>query len=754
MQKSIIKKNLKIKLIYPPHSGLTPEAMPPYGIGVLAAFLRKNGYEVKLEDLSIDKRLNLNILKDTRRLRRYLSSGESSRKISQFMEEMTKSVDCQGQNLVGFSIFSYFQLYPALLMARCLKKINKDVTIIFGGPYTTICWSLFFYDFKFVDYAIRGEGEIPLLKLINYLEGKISITDIPGLVCRIGDKISKREIDPFDIENESAPDFTGLPLDSYRIPFGKSKAMLLPYRMSKGCVNRCNFCVEQKKLEVKPVNKVIAELKELTARYESNLIYFTDLLLNFSHRYLREFCCLLIKSGLHISWGGNITVNNNNKSLLFMMKQAGCSFLQFGIESGSNRVLRNMGKRYSAKQASTILKDSYDLGLKNVVFFIAGYPHETITDLKSTINFIRENDKYIFTGNIFRFKLLLNSSICTNPEKFGIDNIRRVSSCVINNDTSFDEIDGLGWKEKKKQQERFRKAVYYTFYKKIISQRYRVKFIPFYLYLFLEKIFYLDRHFTKLLNYSLFFLSKKKRFYSSVYSSFAPLYYPEPKANRGRADVLKPKAKDFYRLLLRIKNCEGLLKAFKFFISLAVSPIFRFRKIDLVEFFLDQPVQDIKLKISAEIKKAQPNDYDRLKKICGPMVLGRRLARGDTCFIAIHNGIIVSNAWFTSKDEYIYELEREIELKKDEVYGFGLYVHPRYRNLGIGTAVAARRFLEAKKMGYKNMIAAVVSRDTVSQYIHKRLKFRPRERIVFIRIFGFKKFWSEKLKVVNRSRIS
>ena len=84
-------------------------------------------------------------------------------------------------DLIGFSIISYYELYPALLIADWIKRKKDDVRIVFGGPYASLYWRLFFEDFHIVDYLIEGAGELSLLRLINYLEGKNTVEEVPGI---------------------------------------------------------------------------------------------------------------------------------------------------------------------------------------------------------------------------------------------------------------------------------------------------------------------------------------------------------------------------------------------------------------------------------------------------------------------------------------------------------------------------------------------------------------------------------------------
>jgi len=262
------------------------------------------------------------------------------------------------------------------------------------------------------------------------------------------------------------PDFDGLPLDLYRIPT-QGNITILPYQLTSGCKGRCSFCsfkYVQEKLEFKSPEKAVHELAQLKQKYNSRAFYFTDNNINNSYAYLDSLCDAFIRNKLDISWAVYAKAGSMDFSILKKMKRAGCSHLVFGIESGSDRILQMMNKGFTSEQASQTLKMTSELGIKNITLFIAGYPHETQEDVDKTAQFIRKNRRYIYLMQTYRFVLDYGCAMYSLPERHGITNL---TSSFLRYYLTFDEIGGLKWEEKRRQQEESQEQLIKTIHKSL-----------------------------------------------------------------------------------------------------------------------------------------------------------------------------------------------------------------------------------------------------------------------------------------------
>jgi len=429
----------------------------PYGLGVIASFLRNNGYSVDLQDLHIlinrkttfGKEKIIISLPDIDRLLSNKLNCES--KIIRFIDKLIDLISPQNYQLIGFSIFCFEQFPFTIILTQHLKQ-RYNTPIVLGGAFISLYGDLYPEIFNSVDYMIRGDGGVPLLKLIDYLKGKIPISEVPNLTYKKDGKIISNPQQYYPLEDMPAPDFRGLPLRLYR-NFGIIKP-LLPYQIMRGCTNRCSFCtfpLIEPKIEFKSYKKVISELKKMKQEYRYNFFDFnTSSTLDLSYEYLDGLCDVLIKERLNMRWKACSIAGRLDKKILKKMYQAGCRYLEFGIESGSDRILKIMNKKFSSEEASKILKASYEAGIKNVVNFIIGHPQETKEDFNKTLVFIKKNKRYITIYQIYKFALLYGSHIHINYQHYGI---KRLIPSKRRFTFGFEESNGIPIQEQQRQRE-------------------------------------------------------------------------------------------------------------------------------------------------------------------------------------------------------------------------------------------------------------------------------------------------------------
>lgn len=459
-----------------PHVQINPL---PYGAGSIVSFLRRHGYSIAIEDISAKMNnyetsvlLSFSNKKMIADMEDYLIRDKPNRKIANFVEEMFRYVSYDNCDLIGFSLFSRMGLPCSLLLAKAIKE-RTSVPIVFGGALVTQyamykLWDSLLEKHRYIDYIIFGEGEIPMLRFVEYLQGAIEIDGVPNLIYRDKGKVIKSTRKFFDIEDASIPEFDDLPFDrqvqideqiqSQRLRtrmFSIDNIIQLPYQITRGCTQRCSFCnyhLVTPRVEFKSHHKVIIEIRQLKEKYKNNHFYFCECRINLSYRYLEELCDLFMKDKLNIAWATIASVNNMDRNLLMKMKLAGCYRVSWGIESGSDKILVKMRKGFSASQAAQVLKDSHEVGMANFINLITGIAGETGEDVNQTIKFVRNNVKYIDKIRIFDFVLSPRTLIYDQPEDYGIENIAfdyRSHLGFIR--LKFDEIGGLKWQEKLKQ---------------------------------------------------------------------------------------------------------------------------------------------------------------------------------------------------------------------------------------------------------------------------------------------------------------
>lgn len=480
---------LKIKIFHLPGTwstwwrGSFPCPVPPYGMGVITAALRQNRYFVEQEDLLANMGLsrknwrgNPEILMHRKYANLCLSTGIKECRLNLLAKEILGTASYNGFNVIGFSVLSYPQFLFALLLAEKIKQETKSL-IVFGGAFITLQGKEFFYKYAFIDYMILGDGETPFLKLLDFLKGEADINEVPGLLYRDNTgavHANSREF--YDIENMPLPDFDGLELEGYKVRGQEpklKKEIILPYQISRGCAHRCSFCAKQgfHKISIKSSKKVIRELKEYKERYQTNYFDFCDWTINLSYEHMDRLCDLFLKEIPDINWYGWARIDCLDDRLLKKMKRAGCIGLRFGIESGSDKILQLMKKDVASEQAAETLRLAYEAGIETYISLIVGFPHETDSDVEQTIKFIEKNSKYVTEiVSLNTFLLESFSPMYNNPNEFKIENLRVCNRAEHRNYFIFDEIGGLKWRQKEKQQKKDYRRVLKALYYNILSK--------------------------------------------------------------------------------------------------------------------------------------------------------------------------------------------------------------------------------------------------------------------------------------------
>lgn len=444
---------MKINLIYPPSQTPPPSLLPPLGLAILTSVLRRNGIQADQDNLIMktlppECGIKWNALEDAEKVRRYLIDKEKNDPLDYIAGTLLAKTNWKGCALIGFSLMSWFQFLPALILAKKIKQM-EDVPIVLGGPYVTLLGHKLLTSFDFVDYGVVGNGEDSFLQLCRTLESNGSKKDIPGLVFKEGGKLITNAQAAFDINESPAPDFDGFPLEAYKRRCGY---LMLPYELSRGCAYRCSFCTRPflNKSQTKSIQKIAHELKGLSKKYKPDSFRFIADTFNTSRDYVEHFCEQLIENDVQIRWCATARLANLDEKLLKKMRRAGCFRLTFGLESGSDRILKKMGKHINLKEAEEILAISHKTGIENNICIIVGYIHETMEDFRETTDFIVRNERHLGGISISQLSVSCGSSISQHPERYGVANLRPENfySPIYH----FDEIDGLKYENKFRQQ--------------------------------------------------------------------------------------------------------------------------------------------------------------------------------------------------------------------------------------------------------------------------------------------------------------
>ncbi len=337
---------------------------PPLGYAYLAAALRERGQKVFIVDGHAE---NLDIKNLTERIIRHYP------------------------NIVGLYATTP-QITESLEIAKRIKEWNKDVSIWFGGPHPTAMPEESLKS-GYVDVVVRGEGEETVKELL-----KKPLQKVDGISFRRKNKIIHNKDRTFikDLDSLAFPDWDGFPIEFYKNPT-KDNHPYLPIMATRGCPYKCTFCfraVFGNVYRTRSPKNVTDELEYLEKKYKIKEFSLIDDNFTLNERYALSVCDEIIKRKINLPWscGGGIRVDAAAPKLIKKMKEAGCYYLSFGVESGSQKILDKIQKRITLDQVRMAVKTAKENKIKTTCFVLIGLPGDTQESIKETIDFIKELD--------------------------------------------------------------------------------------------------------------------------------------------------------------------------------------------------------------------------------------------------------------------------------------------------------------------------------------------------------------------------
>jgi len=192
-------------------------------------------------------------------------------------------------------------------------------------------------------------------------------------------------------------DFSDFNLNSYKFP------EKLEIFISKGCPWRCSFCVDwltEKRYRSMSGERIYQEVLFQHRKHKTKHFRFCDKTINGNIKAISDFSDLVIGEhsppSFSIQWSGDAMIRPEmTKELLSKMRQAGCVGLGYGLESGSEKVVRDMGKQFSTQLAEEVIKNTHAADIFTSINIMIGFPTETETDFLETLNFIERNKQFI-----------------------------------------------------------------------------------------------------------------------------------------------------------------------------------------------------------------------------------------------------------------------------------------------------------------------------------------------------------------------
>jgi anaerobic magnesium-protoporphyrin IX monomethyl ester cyclase len=349
---------MKIVLIQPP-SGNPSLKVPPLGLAYITAVLKRHNINAKLIDLAVE---NINL--------------------SEYFTRKKPEV-------VGISSI-VTNARKALEIAKQSKKFLPQSFVVMGGPYPSMMGSRLLARHEEVDASLVGEAEFTFLELIKRLRDGESLDSVEGLIFRKENRVKTNRL-PNPVS----------PLDQIPYPtrdklkmrlYGENAGSIFT---SRGCPQQCIFCsrpVFGRKWRGHSADYVLEEIAQLREDYGvSNLNVLDD---NFTVDLARAEKILdgiiAKKWGLNIYFWNGMRVDHMTKNLLLKLQKAGCTAINYGVESVNPDTLSFIRKDVSLSQIEKAVKLTREVGIRANVFLMIGNPGDNVKVVDKIMQFVEK----------------------------------------------------------------------------------------------------------------------------------------------------------------------------------------------------------------------------------------------------------------------------------------------------------------------------------------------------------------------------
>ena len=394
---------------------------PPFNLARLSAVAKEAGYETQILDINVKcfRRWDDDLQPNKKIDFELWNSGSSWRWVGNnyykfihplfedILKENLEKIVSYKPDVVGFSLYQ-FNEEPTKWMIQELKKQLPNLKIMVGGSNVQHGW---FIVEPYYDYVVNGEGEEAILKILDEIENGIN-HDKPQY-------LTQPQEQRINLNNLPMPNYNGIDFNEYQIPNGALS------ELSRGCTAKCTFCEETHfwKYRQRQAVDALKEVEWLYYNKGTDIIWFIDSLVNGNLKELRAFAKGVVAKDLKIKWTGYARCDGR-MDLEYMkdLADSGCVSLNYGCESGSQKVLNDLDKGVTVAEMEQNFRDGKLVGIYAATNWIVGFPTETYQDFADTMTFLwrmrNMNINNIGTG--MGFGMGPETIVGQNPDRFNL----------------------------------------------------------------------------------------------------------------------------------------------------------------------------------------------------------------------------------------------------------------------------------------------------------------------------------------------
>ena len=285
--------------------------------------------------------------------------------------------------------------YPLTLrIAAEVKRARPKSVVVLGGPQASVVDVSTMRAFPWIDVVVRGEAEQSLPELVEALTRRGSLASVPGITFR-------RDENGEIVRNPDAPlilDLDTLPFPAFHLFPDVGHCRHFPLELGRGCPFSCTFCSTndffRRRFRLKSPAQMISDMRRVKQTYGISSFELVHDMFTVDRKRVVAFCEALIESGEQFIWGSSARTDCIDEELIALMARAGCRGIFFGIETGSRRMQKVIDKGLELNDSTERVRSCDKFKINTAVSLMAGFPDETMNDLRDTAAFFVDSLRY------------------------------------------------------------------------------------------------------------------------------------------------------------------------------------------------------------------------------------------------------------------------------------------------------------------------------------------------------------------------
>ena len=367
-------------------------------------------------------------------------------------------LEVEKPTLIGFTIPFPGCLYGALRCAQHIKQRHR-LPVVLGGGFVNTEWRQLddARIFDYCDFITFDDGELPLLRIVEHLEGRMTPDHLVRTLTPLTPRLSDTVENPTNA-SLPAPDFEGLPLDKYLSLAEMTNPMHHLWScgrwnklmMAHGCYwHRCAFCDTSLdyicRYDVPDAATVVDRMESIMTQTGISGFHFIDEAL--PPRLLKEVCEEILRRRLTVSFWGNIRFEKAyTAELCDLLADAGCVAVSGGLEVASDRLLRLMDKGVTIGQTLQACRHFRNAGIMVHTYLMYGFPTETLQETLDALETVRRmfDEGIVQSAFWHRYAMTCHSPSGREPERYGACRTSIRPNPFCNNEVDWSPLHGTG----------------------------------------------------------------------------------------------------------------------------------------------------------------------------------------------------------------------------------------------------------------------------------------------------------------------